>query len=265
MNLLFISLFSCHQNAGNLTVKNQSAVKSIRLVFEWTISDKRNQQWWYKTYYAISKTRSFDLTMFVSLLEKYFKYQVNYFEPHMNYPISNEKNLIIMIFYIEEEHLKTALGFKIPVLLFFIYNSVSDVINYVIFVIICVIVDVFMVVRLKRTLDEKLKWYDKETSSVKFEAKKKDNEEAVNKLIKLVVLNTSLGVLCKLPCSFISIVDLYASFYYRNQVNPLRNPAFGKFFSYLLDSGFFNLIVDIYEFLFVLSVAIQFFYLQTLW
>ena len=70
-----------------------------------------------------------------------------------------------------------------------------------------------MVFRLKRTLDEKLKWYEKETSSVKFEAKKKENEEAVNELIKLVVLNTSLGVLCKLPCSFISIVDLYASFY----------------------------------------------------
>ena len=30
---------------------------------------------------------------------KYFKYQVNYFEPHMNYPISNEKDLVNMILW----------------------------------------------------------------------------------------------------------------------------------------------------------------------
>ena len=55
----------------------------------------------------------------------------------------------------------------IPFNLYFIYNSVSDVINYVFFVIIIIIIDFIMVVKLKRTLGDKLKWYDKETKSEK--------------------------------------------------------------------------------------------------
>ena len=56
-----------------------------------------------------------------------------------------------------------------------------------------------LVVLIKRTLDEKLKGFDEEANSVKYEAKRKENEDAVNKLIKMVIINTKLGVLFKLP------------------------------------------------------------------
>ena len=121
------------------------------------------------------------------------------------------------------------------------------------------VIDILMVVRLKRTLEEKLKWYDKETNRQKYDAKKKENEDAVNKIIKMVVINTVLGILSKLSCSFLSIVNLYATFYYRNYDNQFTSPIFGEFYPYLLDSGFYSLIVDIYEFLFVVSISIQFF------
>jgi hypothetical protein len=149
--------------------------------------------------------------------------------------------------------------FEIPNRLYFIYNSISDLMNYVVFVIICIIVDVLMLVRLKRTLEEKLKWYDKETNAVKYEAKKKENENAIKKLIKMVVINTTIGVLVKLPSSFMSIVYMYAYFYYLDYMNQFISPLFGEFYSFLIDTGFFWLITDVYEFLFVFSISIQFF------
>ena len=193
---------------------------------------------------------------------KYFKYNVNNFEPHLNYPIPNELNIIYMANYrIEyfDVNMDQVLGFKIPVLLFFIYNSISDVINYVVFVVVIIIIDIVLVVQMKRTLEDKLKWYDKETNSQKYEAKKKENENAINKLIKMVIINTVIGVIFKLPSSFLSVVNLIATFYYRNYKNPFIAPLFGEFYFYLVNTDFFILIVDIYEFLFVVSITIQFF------
>ena len=87
-----------------------------------------------------------------------------------------------------------------------------------VFVVVIVITDIFLIVRMKRTLEDKLKWYDKETNSQKYEAKKKENENAINKLIKMVIINTVIGVLFKLPSSFLSVINLYATFYYRNNL-----------------------------------------------
>ena len=121
------------------------------------------------------------------------------------------------------------------------------------------VVDILMLVRLKRTLEEKLKWYDEETNWQKYKAKKKENKNAVKKLIKMVVLNATFGFLFRLPSSFLSILNLYATFYYRNFYNQFSSPVFGEFYPYLLDSGFYSLLIDIYEFLFIVSISIQFF------
>ena len=75
----------------------------------------------------------------------------------------------------------------------------------------------------------------------------------------MVVINTAIGVLFKLPNSFLSIANLYATFYYQNRTNLFTKPFFGEFFSILSDTGFIKLISDIYDFLFIVSIAIQFF------
>ena len=190
---------------------------------------------------------------------KYFKYKLNIFQPHLNYPILNESDMIFMANYDLERYLDKFSSYQIPDRLYFIYNSISDLINYVVFLIICMVIDILMVVRVKQTLDDKLKWYVKGTNSQKYDSKTKENDNVVNKLIKMVVINTILAVLSKLPCSFLSVVNLYATFYFRNYDNQFNSPIFGEFYSYLLDSGFYSLIVDIYEFLFVVSISIQFF------
>ena len=109
-----------------------------------------------RVYYLVTFLISFSLSWI-----KYFKYQVNNFEPNLNYPISNEWDIITLLFTKNSFNTDKYTSYKIPDRLYFIYNSISDLINYVIFVIICLIIDIFMVVRLKQTLDEKLKWYDK--------------------------------------------------------------------------------------------------------
>ena len=191
---------------------------------------------------------------------KYFEYQVNYFEPHLNYPISNDWDIMKMADYnYDKTFLNKYLVLSISYELYFIYNSISDVINYVVFVIVIIAIDLIMLILLKRALKEKLKWYDKETNWQKYEAKKKENENTVNKIIKMVIINTAIGVLFKLPSSFSSIVDLYASFYYQNYENLFKAPVFGEFNLFLLNSGFSKLIVDVYEFLFIVSISVQFF------
>ena len=187
---------------------------------------------------------------------KYFKYQVNYFESNLNYPVSNEYDIMTTSNYFEH-FLDISKSYQISDRLYFIYNSISDIINYVVFVIICIIIDVSMVIRMNQTLNDKLKWY--KYDSTKYEAKKKENKDTLNKLIQMVVINTALGVLLKSPSSFISLVNLYAAFYYRSYKNLFTAPAFGEFYSNLMDTGFYRLIIDLCDFLYIFSIAILFF------
>ena len=205
-----------------------------------------------KVYIAVSFLISSSLSWI-----KYFKYQVNYFESHLNYPISNELDMMIITDYYEENSDSTSV-YQISDRLYFVYNSISDLINYVVFVIICIIIDVSMVIQVKKILKDKLKWYKKENQS-KYEVKKKENKDATNKLIKMVVINTALGILFKLPSSLMSIVNLYGTFYFRSYKNLFNAPLFGEFYSYLLDTGFYSLINDVCELLYIVSIAILFF------
>ena len=187
---------------------------------------------------------------------KYFKYQINYSEFNLNFPFSNELDITITMEYYKNDYDLTN-AYQISDRFYFVYNSISDLINYVVFVIICITIDISMVIRMKQTLKDKLKWYKKD--SIKYEAKKKENKDAIDKLVQMVVINTALGVLFKLPSSFISIVNVYAAFYYRSFDNLFISPAFGEFYSNLLDTGFFTFINDFCDFLYIVSIAIVFF------
>ena len=189
---------------------------------------------------------------------KYFKNQTNNYEPNSNFPISIERDIMIITDYYNVNYDLTN-AYQISDRFYFIFNSISDLLNYLVFVIICIIIDVSMVIRMKQTLNDKLNWYKQENDSIKYEAKKKENKDAIDKLIQMVVINTALGVLFKLPSSFMSIANMYAAFYYRSYVNLFKAPAFGEFYSYLLDTGFYTLINDVCEFLYIISISILFF------
>ena len=50
----------------------------------------------------------------------------------------------------------------------------------------------------------------------KLETMKMEYEDAVNKVIKMVILNTTISLLFKLPIAFVPIVNVAAEFYYKN-------------------------------------------------
>ena len=178
---------------------------------------------------------------------KGFKYEVNYFYSDLNFPISNE--LDIFQFRNNPSRFED---------FYFIFNSISDLVNYLVFVVICIVIDICMVVQLRRTLEEK---------SVKSalmnqnqnEKKKTENQEAVNKAIKMVVLNSAIGIFFKLPVFILSLINVIAEFYFRNGNYSYFHPHFGDFYFMLLDGGFFTLIQDLSLFFFTLSLSIQMF------
>ena len=129
---------------------------------------------------------------------KFFKYELNYFYPDASFPLSNEMNIILH----ESNRFND---------FYFIYNSISDLVNYLVFVLICVIIDICMVVQLRRTLNEKSK---KSESNQNKTTKNSEYEEAVNKAIRMVVLNSAIGILFKLSVSIIPIINVVAEFYF---------------------------------------------------
>ena len=140
------------------------------------------------------------ITVFISASlswVKYFRYNVNYYDDDSGFPILNE------ILFDKSGFSKA----------YYILSSLSSFVNYFLFVVVCSIIDICMVVQLRRTLEEKSiksALMDQKQN----EAKKAENEEAANKAIKMVVLNTTIGIFFKLPVSFIPILNFFAEFYY---------------------------------------------------
>ena len=181
---------------------------------------------------------------------KYFKYEINYDQPETSYPISNDHDLSSIHRTEISNH-----GFIIA-------NSIFDIINYVLFEVIIFIIDIYMVIVLRRVLDEKMKKSEKllgNKDENKLDTMKKEYEDAVNKVIKMVILNTAFSLFFKLPIAFIPIVNVAAEFYYKKYSNLLFHPKFGQFYSFLMDSGYYDLIVECSNSLFTFSLFIQLF------
>ena len=179
---------------------------------------------------------------------KYFKYSINFDQPETSYPISNELDLFSIYFT------------KISNDAYIIINSISDIINYIVFELVIFIIDVYLVVLLRRTLDEKIAKFKGLSKDVKkLENMVKENDAALNKVIRLVVLNTFVSVVLKLPIAFIPIVNVYAEFYYKNYKNKFIHPNFGEFYMFLIDSGFYDTIVECSDLFYTFSIFIQLF------
>jgi hypothetical protein len=127
---------------------------------------------------------------------------------------------------------------------YFIYNSISDLFNYLVFVVICAIIDVSMVVQLRRTLEEKPK------NQKLNEAKKAQNDEAVNKAIKMVVLNTAIGLYFKIPSFFTPPINSYAVIYYKFKIHQFKHRGFSDFFNMFVNNGWYSFIQTLSYFLF---------------
>lgn len=178
---------------------------------------------------------------------KFFKYAINRDQPEANYPMSTEWDISAVS--VHKSGLKDA---------YFIVNTINDLICNVVFVLVCSIIDFYMVVFFRRTLQEKLNRI-KHMSQKNVEDKRKEYEMAVQKAVKMVVINTAVGLIFKLPISIPPFINTYAEFYYKDQEKKYTKPSFGRFYTKMLDSGFYELMIDLGNFLFLISISIQFF------
>ena len=181
---------------------------------------------------------------------KYFKYEINYDEPGNSYPISNELGLLS----IHRTHISND-GVIIA-------NSIFDILNYIVFELITFIIDIYMVVLIRRTFEEKMKKMETllgKKSAEKLETMKKENQDVISKVIKMVVLNTAISVLFRLPIAYIPILNVFAEFYYKNYRNQVFQPKFGEFYSFFVYSGFYDMIVCCSDLLYTISIFMQLF------
>jgi len=196
-----------------------------------------------KKYVAVSLFISCGLSVI-----KGFKYTVNYEGDMKSFPISNEFDifnyLIDKLSYLDA---------------FFIVNSISDIFNYIVNLIICLIIDIFMVVKLRAVLNEKKSKSKTLKVSSSNSQKNTDSKEAISKANKLVAINTSINLLFKIPISFLPILNVYALFYSKNENSFFENPEFKKFYFWLIDSGCFEMIEDLSDLLYCFSISIQIF------
>ena len=183
---------------------------------------------------------------------KYFKYEINYEGIESDFPIFIDNRM--------PNSFKDVLND-----VFYILNMINDLLNYVLFEIVTSIIDIYMVLRLRRVLDEKFKQSESLIKDAKkLENMKKEHEEALKKANKMVILNTTISILFRMPIAFLPIINVYAEFYYKADLklftsNRIEHPNFDIFYFFLIDSGFYQIINDLSDFLYTFSLSILLF------
>lgn len=187
---------------------------------------------------------------------KLFKYQLNFGQEEFSFPKSNEYDIFTI-------NLK-----KSPFLdFYFVFNSIVDIINYVVFVGIIFAIDIYMIVRLRKVLENKmcisklLNIHIPESSQTDTNKinKMPDYQDTLDKSSNMVILNTIIGVCFKLPLAILPVLNTYAQFYYKNSDARFLKPRFDRFYSALFETGFYFLAQDVADLLYLISLSIQFF------
>lgn len=194
---------------------------------------------------------------------KGFKYQINYIHSERDYP-----------FLIENDLDQT--GGKWTKNLYNVVNFVSDILNYVIFVVVNIIIDIYMVSRLRKTLHEKLDRlmlnHENDVSQQKNSCKmnkKKEREikEAINNAIRMVFVNSALNFYLKLPLVYIPLHNVIYTFYYSKTKShgfdtllaTSDNFGFDTYFRHMTQMDLITLVSDFADWLLGVLIFIQFF------
>jgi hypothetical protein len=190
------------------------------------------------------------VTIIISIglsINKFFKYDINIEDSFQSYPISLE--------YMSREEKDS------ENLIFYILNFISDIFNYFIFLIVNFAIDIGMIVKLKQTLKERLENFKAYSTIAQQEKKKTDNETVLDNAISMVILNTSINLLLKLPTSFYSFIYLYYGIYRQYNVVYSSDRNFERFIKRIcIDSDFCEMLLKLSEFLYLISISIQLFF-----
>lgn len=183
---------------------------------------------------------------------KFFKYQINFGHDDESYPVPNDYDILNRIN-----------SGSVIQYVYYIYNCISDLINYVVFVIVCFALDMFMVIRLRSVLAEnKLRIRELFMTKEQYENKCSEFESSLHQGVQMVVINTAVAVLFKMPSAFLPLVNTYAQFYYKKSMTHEDHSKFDQFFLPLVNSGFYWIVDDMARFLFCVYLTTQFFLLN---
>ena len=149
-----------------------------------------------------------------------------------------------------------------------IFSSFCDLINGLGFFIICFIIDVQLVIALKRTTAEKLAKLgnmQKSKENSKAKATEKSLKNAVQRTILMVVLNSLVNSLLKIPSSLVSIYEAAWFFLQYEHIiqEPLAISHSNPLYSGIVKCHYLNIcqaIREFFTFLFILSVSFDIFF-----
>lgn len=180
---------------------------------------------------------------------KFFRYRLNDGQDELNFPISNELDI-----FTADVDKSSILDF------FFVFDCISNLINYVVIVFLTFVIDLVMMRLLRTTLKEKLaRLKTLSTTQQTLDSKCNEFEDALTKNAHLVVFNTITSVFFKLPMAMVPLTNAYAQFYYKSELNRYVKPRFDRFYLMLFESGFYATILDASDLLYLFSLSIQFF------
>ena len=117
---------------------------------------------------------------------KIFRYQVNTFDTIQDYPTPYDRNFNNI--YSPE--------FEVKSRLISIFNAISDLINYILFTVFNLVLDICLLVKLKTTLNGRIN--NTNTSN---------NQDIINRAITSVVSYTLFSIVFKVPASIKSVFD----------------------------------------------------------
>ena len=127
---------------------------------------------------------------------------MNYNRADRSYPFSIEEDVIFIK--------STALD------VYFIVTLISDFLNYVMFVILNLSIDLYMLVRLRRTLNEKMDRFANLTDKKHAKEKQTEMRSSMNNAIRMVIVNSMLNILFKLPQVLVPIENAVETFYFHS-------------------------------------------------
>ena len=200
----------------------------------------------------ISIKKFIGVSLFISIgfsLIKFFEYDINYGSAISTYPISYE-------YSISNTYAKN------PKIAFFILNFISDMLNHFVLLLLNLAIDIGMIIKLRQTLNERYENFKAFSSTAQQEKKKTDNENVLDNAISMVILNTSLNLLLKLPASLYSFIYLCYSIYVHYNVPFVwENLNFERFFKlFCINANFCDMLQKLSDFLYLLSISLQFFF-----
>ena len=118
---------------------------------------------------------------------KFFFYKINYGSIFPDFPKFYEYSFLFQFSFTNSQNVV------------FIFLFLSDFLNYFVFLFVHLSVDVGMLVRLRRILNEKLEKSKAFATKEQLEKRKTENEAALNNAVRMVFLNTTVHIVFKLP------------------------------------------------------------------